>query len=68
MRLRGIIGGSVVSDYYWMGRPLSEIPREELERALVKVCEMLTDLQGVNLRRSTQHINDLVAVRKRYEG
>lgn len=54
--------------HYWMGRPLSEIPREELEREFVKAYKQIQDMQGQYLKAKTDHINDLASMaRRRHE-
>lgn len=52
--------------HYWMGRPVSEIPREELEQLFVEACKKINDMNGQFVEAKINHINDLAAVRKRH--
>lgn len=46
----------------WMGVPLSDLPREELEQALINTCKALEESRRAECDRSVAHIRDLAAM------
>jgi hypothetical protein len=47
---------------YWMGAPLNEVPREELEEALIDAHRQITLLNRQLCEVSVRHIRDLAAM------
>jgi hypothetical protein len=50
---------------YWMGVPISEMPREELEREFVAAHRRIQELERNICERSVEHIRDLAEMRLR---
>lgn len=51
--------------YYWMGTPLSELPREELEKLFIEARKEIDDMNEKYLRAKTEHIHDLATIARR---
>ena len=49
---------------YWKGRPLSEVPRDELEAALSDAYRQIKTLHESLYSSSVAHIGDLARLRK----
>ncbi len=50
----------------WMGVPLSEMPRDELEQALIDTSRQLQEAQDRAHKASVGRVHDLVAMRRSF--
>jgi uncharacterized NAD(P)/FAD-binding protein YdhS len=48
---------------YWKDAPLSEMPRDELEREFIAAWQKIGELERERTERSVAHIKDLVKMR-----
>lgn len=65
LEAEGPVEYSVPTIAYYMGVPLSEMPREELEATLCDAYQQIETLRHELCTRSVEHINDLAAMARR---